>query len=103
MGRENYRKIASVPENQKWLKKRLDVEVPGRCDMHQCVKAAYDEAFYPRRCICCAHYHKDVTSETCFACLATEHLDNFKTDPLLESESWYLYMVEEAKRKAGAL
>ena len=62
-----------------WLEKRLNVEVPGRCGMQECVKLRADDPVNRwRTCLWCRFWHRAYSSDGCMECLSTEHLDGFK-------------------------
>ena len=82
------------------LRQRLDVDVPARSSLHQCVKgAAVDPADRSRRCIVCKNYKLNLKTSTCFDCLATEHLDYFAVDDLIKDEAWYQYIMSHPEEE----
>ena len=76
------------------LKTRLDVETPGRCAPHQCVKQVADPDDKSRSCVFCAHYHLSLKAQTCLDCLSTLHLDHFKPEKYVAESEWYRYLAE---------
>lgn len=68
-------------------KKRMSVEVPARCTLHQCVKGRavsvgdeYEDSLEAARCILCRYYTLNLESKKCNECLHTQKLDGFSRD-----------------------
>ena len=82
-----------------WLEKRLNVPVPGRCAMHECVRLAAhdpDPEKEWRRCITCRHVTKKLMSARCEECLGTEHLDRWEVDQWIAEDERFRYWISHA-------
>ena len=84
--------------NAEIFNRRMNVDVPPRCTLHQCVKNAYDEGDTSRRCIVCKNYKLNLNASKCHECLGTEHLDNFECDDKVKDSEWYRYLSENKQR-----
>lgn len=66
-------------------KRKYCAYVPPRCTLRECVKGV------AQRCIWCKHYHKNLTSEVCAACLASDNLCNFVVQDIVKETYETLY------------
>lgn len=72
-----------------------EYDVPPRCSIHEVVKGeARGLIDHNKWCPFCSHYHLNLTSKTCYECLKTDDLDNFKPIP-----EWYEYGYGKKEEK----
>lgn len=75
---------------------------PPRCTLHEVIKGAYDASNSTRRCILCVNYHRNLSSNICSDCLATEHLDKFMVQPDIAEAEWYRNACSVQEEKSDA-